>query len=222
MTRTLVAAIGLICALMASAAPAFAQEGAAGGRLEFAVGPMWMGRTTLAGGDANETTSTGGTFRLFTTSSTMSSMAGLEAHLGYRLAGRIELQGNVSYVEPELRVAISNDVENASAITAAERIQQYTFGGGVLLYLSRGEKLASFFEADGAYLRLLHEDRTLVDTGRSYGAGFGVKYAFHTSSSGMKAVGARIDARAVARSKATLFDKARIAPEAGVALYVRF
>jgi hypothetical protein len=221
-TRAHIAAIAVLLALTADASPLLAQDSASGGALEISVGGVWMGRAKLAGGDANETTSTGNPFRLFTTSSMVSSIAGVEGRVGVRISRRLELQGSGSYVAPDLRVDVSGDVENAPAITAAERIQQYTFGGGVLLYLSTGGKLASFFEVDAAYLRLLHEDRTLVDTGRAYGAGLGFKYAFHTGSSGVKAAGVRLDARAVARSKATIFDKMRISPAAGVSLYVRF
>jgi hypothetical protein len=222
MTRACFAPIGAALLLVIGAAPLGAQDSATAGALEFAVGPVWMGRATLAGADANETTSSGTPFRLFTTSSTISSMAGLEGRVAYRLMPRLELQGSAGYVAPDLRVAISGDVENAPPTTAAEQIRQFTFAGGVSWYVSTGGALAWFIEAEGGYLRLLHEDRTLAATGRTYSAGFGVKYAFHTSSSGVKAVGARIDARAVARSRATLFDETRISPAAAVDLYIRF
>jgi hypothetical protein len=91
-----------------------------------------------------------------------------------------------------------------------------------LWYLSEGGRLAPFVEAGAGYLRLLHDERTLVETGRTYEAGGGIKYAFRAATAGVKAIGLRIDARAVARTKAGIFDDPRISPAGGASIYLRF
>jgi outer membrane protein with beta-barrel domain len=222
MTAKRTAAFSMLLVFALAVAPAWAQPTAASGRLELAAGGLWVGRTTLTGGDAHETTATGGTFRLFSTSSSLASMAGFEARVGYSVTRRLQVEAAASLVRPELRVTVGDDAESAAAVTATERIQQFTFGGDVLWYVAAGGRIAPFVEAGGSYMRLLHDGKSLAETGRAYEAGLGFKYALHASAGGVKAIGLRVDARAVARSKAVIFDKLRVSPAAGVSIYLRF
>jgi outer membrane protein with beta-barrel domain len=212
----------LLLVLGLEASPAMAQATAIAGRLEVAAGALWFGQASLGNDDAHETTSTGGAFRLFSSSTTVASIAGFEARVGYRFNRRLEVEGAVSFVMPDLRVTVSNDAESAAGATATERMQQFSFGGDVLWYLSERGRLAPFVEAGAGYLRLLHDERTLVATGRTFEAGGGIKYAFRAATAGVKAIGLRIDARGVARTNAGVFDDPRISPAAGASIYLRF
>jgi len=200
-----------------------AQTAARPGRFEFAAGPRWTGGLSLAAGDASETTSTGTAFRLFTTSTTLAGATSLDARFGVRIARRLEAQVSGSFGEPTLRISVSSDVEGAAPITATERIQQFAVRGGVSWSLPgpRRFRFAPFLAAEAGYLRELHEAHTLVQAGRVFEFGGGASYPF--TSQGSKEVGARLDARAVLRSRGVVLDDdLHVAPALGAGLYLRF
>src|SRR5690349_736373 len=97
-----------------------------------------MGKGTLGSADANETTSSGGTSTLFSTSSELAAAAGWEAHLGFRLTRTLELSAGAMYGRPTIRTSIANDIESSTAVTATEQIKQYGFSGGALWYVGPG------------------------------------------------------------------------------------
>jgi hypothetical protein len=216
-------AAGVLLTWLAGAGSASAQSPRAGA-VEVAVGGMWIGHAKVASGDANETTSTGGDFRLFGSSTTLSATGGFEARVGVKLTNSFEVMAAGSYGTPQLRVALSNDAEGATPVTASERIQQYTITGGVLWYLPNGdhERFSPFVEAEAGISRNLHEGRSPVNSGRLFGAGGGVKIALGGGSGWVRSIGARVDARAVVRSDPTVFDRRRVSPAIGVSLYLRF
>jgi hypothetical protein len=196
------------------------------GRFEIAAGPRWTGGVSLPAGEAHETTSSGTAFRLFTASTTLASATSFDARFGVRITRRLEAQVSGSYGEPTLRISVSDDVENAAPITSTERMQQFTVRGGASWTLPRFGRpgLAPFLAAGAGYLRELHAARALVQTGRVFEIGGGATYPFRSNNSGrFKELGARVDARAVLRSKGALFDDAlHTTPALGVVLYVRF
>jgi hypothetical protein len=113
-------------------------------------------------------------------------------------------------------------------VTATETVQQFTLGGNVLWYLMESRRpsrrFAPFAMAGAGYLRQLHEQGTLLATGRFYQVGGGVsgllvsRRHFHTTG-----VGVRADVRALVRSKGVAFDDgSRVSPAAVAALFVRF
>ena len=222
---SLLTAMGVL-GLSAPAAQAQSAARPEPGRFEFAVGPLWVGRQTLGASDATLTTGVGGTLPLFSTSTELSSMAGIEARIGVRVTRALEAEASASYGKPHLRTAIGNDTENAASVTATDAMQQFTVGGGVLWYLPRrgASRLAPFLTGGAAYLRQLHEDATLVATGKMSQFGGGVKYLLRARDRNrLKGVGVRIDARAVLRSKGIAFDdRQHFSPAAGASLFVRF
>ena len=198
-------------------------QSAGPGRFEFAAGPRWTGGLSLAAGDASETTSSGSAFRLFTTSTTLASATSFDARFGVRIAPRLQAQVSGDYGTPTLRINAGNDVEGAASITATERIQQFVVRGGVSWLLPRPRRFgfAPFLTAEAGYLRELHDAQTLVQTGRVIEIGGGATYPF--KSNGSKEVGARIDARAVLRSKgAVLDDDVHVTPALSAGVYLRF
>ena len=197
------------------------------GRFEVALGSLWVGHQALGSNNANETTSAGGSQKLFGTSSELAGAAGFEGRVGVRLRRSLEAEGEASYAKPPRRIAISGDIESAAPATATETIQQFTVGAGVVWYLpgrARPTRVAPFVMAGGGYLRQLHESGTLVETGRFYQFGGGVKYLLVSHPTRpLKGVGVRLDVRALVRSKGVAFDSGHsTSPAIGASLFVRF
>ena len=217
MTRPAIIATIVLAVLVAAAAPAAAQSRRSAGAIDVAVGALYMNRSPLTSGDAKETTPTGGSFSLFSTSTTLAAMTGGELHVGVHMSRRLELFGAGSFGSRQLRIEATNDNENAAAVTASERLQQFTFTGGALWFLS-ASRVAPFLSAEAGQLRELHEDKTLVESGLVYMAGAGVSVAFADRGS----AGLRLAGRAVVRSKQFLLDTKRVSPAVGVSVFFRF
>jgi hypothetical protein len=196
------------------------------GRFELSAGGLWMGHQLLGGNGASETTGTGGSLKIFTTSSDLAGARGVEARVAVRVLGSLEADVEASYAKPRLTISISNDIENAPPVTAVETIQQLTVGAGVVwpLPVRVATRLAPFVTAGGGYLRQVHEGATLIQTGRYYQFGGGVKYLLFSRPRGfVHAIGARVDVRAVVRAKGVAFDdRGHASPAVGASAFVRF
>jgi hypothetical protein len=98
-------------------------------------------------------------------------------------------------------------------------------GAGAVWYLPfRTSRLSPFVRGGAGYLRQVHEERTLVETGQYYDVGGGVKWLAVARTSGLvNAVGARVDVRAMVRRKGIAFDDGgHTSPAVGVSAFVRF
>jgi hypothetical protein len=209
------------------AIPAIAQPGPSRSRVEIGVGVLWAGSTLLGTKAATETTASGGTSALFSTTSELAAVAGLEGRIGVRVTSSIVVEGQASYLTPEVRVAVSADAEGAAALTAVDATQQFTIGGRAVWYVPGrrwSPRFAPFAMAGGGYLRQLHEQATLVQTGRFYQVGGGVsallvsRRHLHT-----KGAGVRFDVSALVRSGGVAFDGgSHTSPAAGASAFVRF
>lgn len=227
MSGTRIAALVLTGAAMFQASVAFAQSADPPlSRVEIGFGGLWIGRQPLGQRDLTETAAAGTARTLFSLSSELAGGAGFAGRAGVRVTRSLVVEAEGSYIKPQLRIALSGDTEGAAPVTATETIQQFTIGGGVLWYVpvSRTPRLAPFVTAGGGYLSQLHEPDTLVEAGRFYQIGGGISTLlatgrhFHT-----KGIGARLDARAVIRSKGVAFDGgSQTSPAAGVSAFVRF
>ena len=191
------------------------------------MGSLWIGRQPVGSKSATEATGAGSTLTLFTSSSELASAAGPAGRIGVRLTRSLVAEAEASYLKPQVRIAISGDFEGASPVTATETVQQFTIGGGVRWNLSNRHwtpRFTPFATAGGGFLRQLHDPGTLLETGRYYQVGGGATYLlvqnrhFHT-----KGIGARVDARALVRSKNVAFDgRSTTSPAVGVSAFVRF
>jgi hypothetical protein len=219
----------LLCAAaMLHVSPALAQSPAPRPfRFEAGIGVSWMGREPIGTRTATETTGAGGTSPLFNTSSELGGAAGFDGRVGVRLSRSLVAEAEAAYLKPQLRIAVSADAEGAAAVTASETIQQFTIGGNIRWMLPGrrwSPRLAPFALGGGGYLRQLHDQATLLETGRFYQLGAGVETLlasgrrFHTTG-----VGVRADLRALIRSKGIAFDAgSKTSPAAGVSAFVRF
>ena len=198
------------------------------GRMELGIGAIWIGRASLGSRDANETTGTGGTFRLFASSTELASASGVEGRVAVRVMRRLDAEVFASYTTPQLQAHIDSDAESSSApLTIAGTIQQFAIGGAALWYprVPRlGGRARLFVRGGAGYLRQLENDGTLIVTGRTYEAGAGLTFMVVSRARGLwKGIGARADARAVVRQKGVAFDdRAHVSPAAGASLFVRF
>jgi hypothetical protein len=215
-------------ALLLSAPHASAQAADPPGRLEIAIGAVWSGGVPLGARDANETTGSGGTFRLFSSSTDLGSVSGLEGHIGLRVMSRLEAEASGSYGKPDMRTRVDNDFETSNApLTITDTVKQFTIGGAALWY-PRVPRLSGrtrvFVRAGAGYLRQLENDGALIVTGRTYDAGGGLKLALASRPAGwLKGIGARLDARALVQRKGVIFDnRTHVSPAVGASVYVRF
>jgi len=223
-TRVFVVAIAMI-AIAAVPDRALAQTVGGRGHLELSAGGVWIGGVTLGTANATETSATLQNVPIFSTTSTVAAAPVVEGRIGWRLTRAFTVEAEGSLGHPELRIAASNDIENAPSIMAAERVEQFTVGGALLWYLPvRTRRAAPFVTGGGGYLRELHESATLVQTGRYYQFGGGVKIPLaERRGARLSALGIRVDARAIARVKGVAFDDAvHFAPAAGASFFVRF
>ena len=221
-------ALLLVGAAMLQAPTASAQSASSpASRFELGIGGLWMGTESLGSKTATETTGSGAATPLFNTSSDLAGAFGVEGRLGVRVFRSLVAEADASYLKPQLRIATSADTESAAPVTATETVQQVTIGGGVLWYLTgehQSSRVAPFLMAGAGYLRQLHEQGTLVGEGSYYQFGGGANLLlvssrrFHT-----KGIGARVDFRALIRSKGIAFDGgSTTSPAAGVSAFVRF
>ncbi|MEO8256794.1 MAG: hypothetical protein ABI868_05535 [Acidobacteriota bacterium] len=225
---------GLIVLLLGAglqhAGPAMAQTAGApiAGRFEIAAGAAWTGTAPVGARDATLTAADGSRFRLFSTSSELTSAAGAELRIGARVAAAVDVEVTASYSVPRLTTRVTADSENSAATTASEPIGQLMIEGAAVIYLPRrlGSRLVPFATAGGGYLQQLDERQTLLQRGRVVHLGGGVKLPLMSRAAGqrrLKQIGVRVDVRALVRPAAvTLDDRAHIAPTVAASLYVRF
>jgi len=203
--------------------------GAVPGRLEFDAGIVWAGAQPLGSQEANLTTGTGSTLRLFSSTSDLLAAVGFEGRVAVKVTRTVDARVSMSYAKPELRTRVTNDLENSAGAIVPESIQQYVVGGGIDWYVASrrsGARVRPFVGGGAAYLRQLHEGAVLVATGTSYDAGGGVKLLLASRTRPrqlMRAAGVRLDARVIVRTKGITFDGRRsIAPAAAASMFVRF
>lgn len=188
-----------------------------GDRYEVGGGVRFVGPEPLGRVDANETNPGGGQFRLFTADSTLHALLGFEARFGVRVAPAFRLEATGSYGASDLNVTLNSDAEGAAGVTASERIRQFTLEGAAVMELTRwrfGAHGAPFLSGGAGYLRALHEDRILVDTGALWFAGGGMDLLFGST-------GLRFDARALFQS-GVVNDSVHVSPALGASVFMRF
>jgi hypothetical protein len=170
-------------------------------RPEVSIGGGWFGGAALGTADANlrANASPPQPLRLFSTNTRLAGAPALEAEVTFAFNRRWAIEGGVTKSGPDLRSSISGDTEGAPALTAVERVDQYLFEGRVLIMLDElrlGQRTVPFATAGAGYLRQLHEGHTLIEEGRVFHVGGGLKHYLLARDRGLfKAAGVRLDAR---------------------------
>lgn len=215
--------VAACAALVFGALPAAAQQN---GRVTIGGGIEWMGGAAYGSADATEVTGSGGSFRLFSTSTDLTTGTGVDVKVGVRLTRLFEVEAAGSYLRPSIETKVSNDVEGGPNLTATDRLRQFAIEGALLYTPARwrSARISPFLSASAGYLRQLHDGDSLVATGQMFGFGGGTRIPLVTRVSGrMKSFGLRGDARAVIRTKAAAVDgRSHVSPSIGVGAFVTF
>jgi hypothetical protein len=217
----------MLCALLLSGTAHAQSAPPLPGRFEIAAGGLWVGRTPVGTADATLTDAAGGRFRLFATESQLDAAPAIEGRVGIRLLRRLEAEGSVSYAVSNLSTRIGFDFEGAADVTATESVKQVTVEAGLVAHLEQwrlSTRTVPFVSGGAGYLRQLHEGHTLVETGRTYHIGGGINSVLRWHGNArLKAIGLRVDARAIVRTGGVAFDEgAHAAPAFGASLFFRF
>lgn len=223
---SIVAAAIAIGVLAGTAGTALAQDG----RIELGAGGIWLAGSPLGSTDATLTRNQGGPsdrFTLFKTESDLESVGGFDARLAVRLTRGIAVEAGFTVSRPRVTTKISADVENSAVVSAVEDLTQYVIDVGALVHLTRlrfAGRAVPFVSGGGGYLRQLHEGRTLIETGRVYHLGGGVKLPLLSRSRRfLKGAGARVEARAYTRDGGfDLANKSRSFGAMSAGIYVTF
>jgi hypothetical protein len=194
-----------VCAAALLAPPAAAAQP----RLDVTVSGAWwdgydlgLQRAAITGPQAP----TGSPVTLFDSDVAIRSGPGAEVRLGWRVFKGVYAEATGGLGMNDLEARVHDDIEQAPAITVASTLTQITIEGGVLVDLAAlrlpAGNLVPFVGGGGGYLRQVHEDRVLIETGRTLYAGGGVKWQSGAAkpSGLMQRLVVRGDARFVSRT----------------------
>lgn len=124
-------------------------------------------------------TTTPSPFTLFETDSTLGGAVRAELGVLVPVGRGIAAEVIASGARPTLSTTIRRDAEGAPATTASERLDEYMLGLRVTYdvpWRKWGRRAQPYVAAGGAYLRQLHQDRVLVESGQAWMAGAGVRW----------------------------------------------
>jgi len=212
--------IAAICLILMLAVPAYAQAPLS--RFEAGAGVLWVNGISFGRSDATETAPGGNDFTLFTSDSRLVGAAAVGGRIGVRLSPRLQAESSVWYRRPTLRVALADDAEGIADIEVTEKLTEIMIEGALVADLgdrTDASRTIPFVTAGGGYLRQLHAERTLVDTGQTLFGGAGLNWMFSPRGS----TGLRIEGRATWYfGGAALDEDTHLAPAAGASIFVRF
>jgi hypothetical protein len=119
---------------------------------------------------------------------------------------------------------LTADAESAESITAEERLTSLVIDGSVVYHLEAlafaGGRAVPFATGGLGYLRELHDGNELIETGKTFHAGGGLKYWF---GSGVSGLGLRADVGFSVHDGGFYFArKTRTLPTMGVSIAYRF
>lgn len=147
------------------------------------IGAGWLAADALGSPTASARAAAVGTatpapFTLFRTESDLGGAPRGEFGLGMAVTPSLAIELLGTAARPTLETRITGDVEGAADTSATERVDEYTIGARAGYELRRwtwAGRARPFVAAGGAYLRQLHEDRVLVETGQMWTASAGLR-----------------------------------------------
>lgn len=156
----------------------------------------------------------------FTTDTRVTRTISPEFRIGVALTRTVAVDAGVNVSHPHVAFGISGDTEAPDQQLPGEELQQYVVDGGLTWQLPwHSRRLAPFVAGGGGYLRQLHQDRMLGETGQLYYAGGGVRYWLRGGSTS-RSVGIRGDLRLTIRRNGLDFENAtRTFPTFTLALF---
>lgn len=166
-------------------------------RFDVSIGAGILGGSSLTDGDADLRARGGQSFGLFATSTRIGRSVPIEGRLTFLLGPRYAFEVRGAWARPELQTEVTDDVEGASSVIAAERVNLYSLDAGVVIALRpvRPGALAPFISGGAGYVGAVHDGLTLLEHGVVYRGGGGVKYPMAVRTQGrVKGYGLRGDA----------------------------
>lgn len=190
-------------------------------------GVVWSGSYDVGDINArlrsNAVGSTPPPFTWFSASSQVGSVPSVAARVGFTLTPTLAIEVGGMLGRPRVAVTITGDAETTRHDLEGEQLGQYLLDGAVVWHLPvrLGPRVRPFVVGGAGYLRQLHEERTLVETGQVYYAGVGARYWIRGGSGTARSLGLRGDLRANLRRGGIDFeDKARVYPTLAVHLFL--
>ena len=220
---------GLGCLMLVLARTAEAQEAPAfrPHRVVLDGGMTWSGGYAVGDVNAqlrgNAPGSTPPPFTLFSASSDVSRTPGLSVRVGVTLTPQLIIEGGGSFAMPRVGFAIAQDPEVGAQRIEGEQLKQYVVDAALVwhLPLRLGSRARPFVIGGGGYLRQLHEERTLVETGQVYYGGVGARYWLRGGAATARSFGIRADVRANVRRGGIDFEnKVRVFPALAAHLFL--
>jgi hypothetical protein len=232
--RRAVTAAALAAAVVAGPAPVTAQPASAAlrpGHVVLGVGGAWFGADDLGAVRADTRQTALGTtdpppVALFHTRSQLDAAMALAGTVTIALTPGWAVEVRGSARSPSLTTTITDDVEASGTFTADEDIAEYVVDASVLYHPNWGavgSRTRLYLLAGGGYLRQLHEDNALVETGATGHAGGGARvWLAGGHGSGIEA-GLSGDVRWTFRSDGIAFDDGvRSLPAVSLSAFVGF
>ena len=205
----------------------FTASGAASAQVTVSGGFDWAGGYDVGVSPAQlRTNATGATpqpFTWFTVDSQMAPAFGGQVRVGYQIARRLTIEGGIGLSQRRIAFEVTGDNEASTQRLDGESVHTYLFEGGALWHVpvARYPRLLPFVSGGAGYLRQLHQDRTLVETGQVYHAGGGMQYWLRGPRQTGWSVGLRGDVRMNIRQNGIDFDDAtRVYPTVSVLLFL--
>jgi hypothetical protein len=217
MTR---ASIALVVALAAGVSAAEAQVTVSGGL-------DWTGGYDIGTSSAQLRANTPGAtpppYTLFNVDARIAPAPGAEVRVGVVVRPQFTVEGGVMFARRRLPFRIFGDAEIPSESFAGESLQHFLFDAGVQWELPGRfpPRLRAFASGGAGYLRQLHQDRTLVESGQVYYAGGGARYWLRGLPDSDRSIGVRGDVRVNVRRGAIEFEeRTRIYPTVSVLMFI--
>ncbi|MDH4063909.1 MAG: hypothetical protein OEW19_05880, partial [Acidobacteriota bacterium] len=162
-------------------------------------------------------------FTLFRSETSVDAAAAGDVRVGYAFARSLSVEASFGYSRPGLTTRLSQDAEAPGVTLDAERLAQYVIDVGVLWQLPRpviAGRMRPFVIGGAGYLRQLYSERSLVETGRVYFAGGGLRYWLRGGDGTRRSLGVRGDLRAQWRAGGVEFaGRVRIVPIAAIYVF---
>ena len=219
------AAVALL--MMTVAAPARAQGDGPGLRphhLTVSSGVTWSAAYDIGDATAalrgNGTGATPPSFTLFKADSQMNASWAPDLRVAVALTSTIAVEAGAMLSYPHVGMSISNDPEAKAQVLPGEALRQFQVDGALTWQLPlHGPRTAPYAVAGAGYLRQLHEDRMLGESGQVYFAGAGLRYWLRGDAAS-RSIGLRAEARVNRRRPGIDFaDANRTFPSVSVSLF---
>jgi opacity protein-like surface antigen len=187
----------------------------------------WSGGYGIGDATAQLRTNATGTtpppFTLFNVDSRIDQAPGGELRVGVAITPRVAIEGGALFARRRLAFNISGDPETAPQELDGENLQHYVFDAGVLweLPLVRQRRFRTFASGGAGYVRQLHQDRTLVESGQVYYLGGAARYWLRGGPASNRSLGVRGDVRLNLRRNGIEFDdQSRVYPTVSLAVFL--